>query len=342
MQLRDLLIERYQSGPGTPTGRTTLLDAALDYLRKGWSVIPLKGKRPTIVWSTFQNVRPDESQIRAWFSISKLTGIGIVTGRISNMFVLDVDPKKGGQESLGRLQMKCGTLPDTLRVRTGGGGQHFYFCMPQGIEIRNAADLQGYPGLDIRGNGGYVAAPPSKHPSGKRYRWDTSGAEDPAEAPQWLIDLVGADHPQAGVRQSDTSYPPAKIGPIVEGCGFIRHCRDDAGTLTEPPWYMMLSVVGRCEGGEKLAHEWSVSYPSYDPDETTEKLKHALSSPGPPTCSYISRNGGRETCLKCLHRGRIKSPIVLGSAGGGGAGADFIDIVVRRTDTGNGRALVKR
>ena len=298
MPLRNVMLARYESGPGTPTGRTTLLDAALDYLRKGWSAIPMKGKRPMVAWKPFQGGRAEESQIRQWFSASDPTGVGIVTGKISNIFVLDVDvgPEKAGQESLGRLQLDHGPLPDTLWVRTGGGGQHFYFRLPEGVEVRNATDLEGYPGLDIRGDGGYVVAPPSKHESGCLYEWIDSVVQEPAEAPPWLIDLVKTDHPQRGATQGDASYPPAKIDPIVEGCGFIAHCRDDAGTLSEQDWYSMLSIVGRCEDGEKLAHEWSRSYPTYDPVETDEKLKHALAAAGPRTCRDISRNGGREIC----------------------------------------------
>jgi hypothetical protein len=214
MPLRKALLARYQSGHDTIIEENSLLGAALYYFSKGWSVIPLRGKQSTVAWKKFEDTRAERGQVCEWFLSDAPTGVGIVTGAISNMFVLDVDPKNGGQESLGRLQMKYGTLPDTLRVRTGGGGQHFYFCMPQGVEVRNAADLQGYLGLDIRGNGGYVAAPPSKHPSGKRYKWDTSGAEEPVEAPQWLVDLVKEDRPQGDSSTTAVSLQQAKIEPM--------------------------------------------------------------------------------------------------------------------------------
>ena len=97
---------------------------------------------------------------------------------------------------------------------------------------------------------------------------------------------------------------------------------------------------GRCEGGEKLAHEWSKSFPAYDPAETDTKLKHALAAAGPPTCSYISRNGGRETCLKCPNRLRVKSPINLGSSGAGSSSPSVASSVERYTGrlSASGRA----
>ena len=109
------------------------------------------------------------------------------------------------------------------------------------------------------------------------------------------------------------SYPPADIAGIVEGCAWIRHCRDDAARLSEPEWYGMLSVIGHCENGPQLAHQWSCSYPNYSPGETAAKLEQALDRSGPVTCQYVETGLGQgRFCQTCPNRGRVRSPIVLG------------------------------
>src|SRR5690606_37935702 len=105
----------------------------------------------------------------------------------------------------------------------------------------------------------------------------------------------------------------ALIEPIVAACPWMRHCRDDAAWLPEPEWYAMLSIVGRCQNGEELAHEWSDPYPRYTEKETTKKLEHALTAAGPVTCARVEELTGGEWCRNCELRGLITSPIVLGN-----------------------------
>ncbi len=107
----------------------------------------------------------------------------------------------------------------------------------------------------------------------------------------------------------------AQIASIVGGCEWLRHCRDDAETLPEPEWFAMLSILGRCENGLELAHEWSSGYPEYDPAETEKKLQHVLKNSRPMTCSTIrGKAGGESYCAKCPHWKEIKSPISLGGS----------------------------
>jgi uncharacterized protein (DUF927 family) len=105
----------------------------------------------------------------------------------------------------------------------------------------------------------------------------------------------------------------AHIEPIVAACAWLRHCRDDSATLPEPEWYAMLSIVGRCQGGENLAHEWSQDYPGYSEWETEKKLEHALTAAGPVTCARVEELTGGEWCQNCELRGMITSPIVIGN-----------------------------
>src|SRR5262249_15398402 len=97
--------------------------------------------------------------------------IGIATGAISGLVVLDVDPRHGGDESLEQWKTRYGhDFLTTVTSCTGGGGWHLFYTHPgQSMQIKNKVGLA--PGLDIRGDGGYIVAPPSLHASGQRYAW---------------------------------------------------------------------------------------------------------------------------------------------------------------------------
>jgi putative DNA primase/helicase len=112
----------------------------------------------------------EPATILRWSSEWPNANVGIATGSKSGTFVLDVDPRNGGDESLEALQQDIGELPETVTVRTESGGRHFYFQFGDTDTFRNSASKLG-PGLDIRAEGGFVVAPPSLHISGNRYAW---------------------------------------------------------------------------------------------------------------------------------------------------------------------------
>lgn len=110
-------------------------------------------------------------------------------------------------------------------------------------------------------------------------------------------------------------FSPVSIAPIMDGCAWLRHCRDDADKLPEPEWYQMLTVVARCRDAEELAHNLSSPYPNYSRQETAEKLAHAVSdSKGPVTCAYVENSLGFAGCSSCQSRARVKSPISITTA----------------------------
>jgi Bifunctional DNA primase/polymerase, N-terminal/Primase C terminal 1 (PriCT-1) len=176
--------------PNTVRGKDmSVAAAAAEFLKRCWSVLPVRAhdKRPLIAWEPLQSARPSAGDLNDWFRRWPDANIGIVTGEISNLIVVDVDPKHGGEHSLERLQQRFGSLPSTVESETGGGGRHLYFAHP-GIVCRNRAGLA--QGIDLRGDGGYVVAPPSVHPSGRRYVW--AFGRSPAEMslaplPRWLM-----------------------------------------------------------------------------------------------------------------------------------------------------------
>lgn len=145
---------------------TSLPDAAVSFVSRGWPVIPLTGKLPAIPWKEFQHRLPTGEELFAWFTPTKNapTGIGIITGKLSRLVVVDCD----SSEDAVFWTTKYASSP--LVVATGGGGVHLYYEMPAGSEVRNRQRLFGRA-IDLRGEGGYVTAPPSTHPSGAQYVW---------------------------------------------------------------------------------------------------------------------------------------------------------------------------
>lgn len=203
------------------------IETALHYASLGWAVLPINhmtpqgqcycgkpldapkhspGKHPYAPFAPngLHSASSDSATISKWFS-SMPFNIGIATGTISGIWVLDIDGDEGAAV-LARLEEKHGKLPDTLRAQTGGGGRHYYFCMPTGVEIRNSEKKIGTC-IDVRGTGGYAVAPGSNHISGKPYEWEN--CEQPSldklvDAPEWLLTLI--------VAASRTSDPWAPKG----------------------------------------------------------------------------------------------------------------------------------
>jgi hypothetical protein len=170
------------------------LAAALHYLARGWSIVPLRprDKKPFIRWEQFQGAFPSEADVFGWLQRWPDANVGIVTGSISKLIVLDIDPKHGGDDSLEHLVRRFGPIAATVEARTGGGGRHLYFEYP-GYPVRNRVGFR--QGIDLRGEGGYVVAPPSVHPSGERYTWLPGHSPEErrlAPLPGWLVTATSA------------------------------------------------------------------------------------------------------------------------------------------------------
>lgn len=136
---------------------TDTYEWAIKYQQHGYSIIPVgKDKKPLIDWKKYQSEKATKEQVEEWFKGDTPPGIGIVTGKISNVTVVDVE--KGGEWR---------DLPTTMTAKTGGGGYHLYYKYAEGVG--NSVRIR--PLTDIRGDGGYVVAPPSGHSSGGMYEW---------------------------------------------------------------------------------------------------------------------------------------------------------------------------
>lgn len=184
-----------------------LLKHAQWYARHGLRVFPCKPKEKVPATAHgCKDATTEPGQIAAWWDGIHLFNIGIATG--GGLVVLDVDVNhyagKYGDETLAELEAQHGPLPDTWTCLTGGGGVHYYFaCDDPALTVGTGFA----PGLDYRGAGGYVVAPPSRHESGGDYEWEA--AHTPHNAPlaplpDWLHTLMlkGRERPSEPRREA--------------------------------------------------------------------------------------------------------------------------------------------
>jgi hypothetical protein len=167
-------------------------EAALRYAAVGWPVFPVRtGGKVPLTPHGCKDASTDPAFIRAWWQRHPTANLGIATGPGSGLLVVDVDPAPGGYASLARLEAGHGALA-TLEAGTPAGGAHLYLAYPSGRQLGNSAGRLG-PGLDTRGAGGYVVAPPSRRSEGP-YVWSVD--PDPVmPAPAWLVDLLDPPPP---------------------------------------------------------------------------------------------------------------------------------------------------
>ena len=195
-----------------------LLEAALGYAANGFPVFPLNGKRPALanVGAKYSAATTDPYRIREWWGgLYANCNIGIPAGPKSGFWVLDLDSKAdaNGVNSLNEIVARHGRLPDTA-VQITGSGRHLLFRWSE-RGIRNSTGKVG-PGIDTRGDGGYIVASPSVHPENKRnYVWSGGRPPLPSEirdAPSWLEDLaIGIKEENSWV-SAEREPPPVGIG----------------------------------------------------------------------------------------------------------------------------------
>lgn len=165
---------------------TPMLEIARSYVKNGLSVIPLrfKDKKPSIEsWAEYQKRPPTEEELKVWFDNGTPQNIGIVTGRVSGIAVLDFDTPEAIEIARRNGMPVC-------PIAKTGKGYHGYFLYQDGI--RNFQKRVDLPGIDLRGQGGYVVAPGSVHSTGERYKWVKGrqlGEVELAPLPDWVLPL---------------------------------------------------------------------------------------------------------------------------------------------------------
>ena len=218
-----------------------MLVAALGYAEQGIAVFPVHnpqldgscscgdkgcgtsaGKHPR-TYNGLKAATTDREQISSWWSAWPEANIGIPTGAINSIVIIDVDGADG-EASLRRMTDKNGPLPATKRVKTGKGYQ-LYFTHPGGKVKSKAPLCAEYPRVDSRGDGGYVVAPPSLHYSGVRYALDETMPSALADVPAWLLELINGKQTrtrQDGVAANDAISEGSRNTTLASMAGSMR------------------------------------------------------------------------------------------------------------------------
>ena len=136
--------------------KETKLNAALTYATRGWRVFPVRADKTPLTAHGFKDASTDADQIREWWAAHPDANIAVATGPESGLVVFDVDvrPGKDGTEAAKDLG-----LTSSCRASTPSGGVHYYFRHPK-VAVPCRVGLR--PGLDVKGDRGYVLIPPSR------------------------------------------------------------------------------------------------------------------------------------------------------------------------------------
>jgi Bifunctional DNA primase/polymerase, N-terminal len=160
------------------------------------------GKHPRVIKDVQEHGHLDArpaAELLALISELRYRPINLGIVPAADMLVLDIDPRNGGPATLRSLEARCGPLPPTLGVYTGGGGEHRWWQVEHpvgsGSSVRRVSSIG--PGLDIKHAGGLLVAPPSVHLTGRRYAW-TNRRHPPAQCPAWLDEISRKQQTNSG------------------------------------------------------------------------------------------------------------------------------------------------
>lgn len=246
-----------QGQTDTTLDRIDLLRAAIRLTERGFHIFPVHSVRAGAICSCgsphcgrvgkhprtrngLKDATTDPKQIVQWWTEWPDANIGLVPW-LSGHVVLDIDPRNGGTESLAELETKYGTLPDTARVFTGGGGLHIYFSLPTGIDRVPSRLLRN--GVELKAQGTYVLAPPSSHLSvwlnaapeqcGPGYCWDAALGDHMVDAPYWMVEA-----PPPGKVYDKKGRPPIEgvLGAAFVHAGMAGRMLGEDKQAVQCPW----------------------------------------------------------------------------------------------------------
>jgi hypothetical protein len=216
-----------------------LLAAALAYAARGWAVFPAKRDKTPWTPNGFTDATTDPDRIRFYWRQHPTADVAIATGAISGIVVLDDDTGKGGARGRIELERRIGKLPPTFEVLTGGGGRHLYFAHP-GVEVRCSAGKFA-TAIDVRGDGGYVIAPPSTHKSGRVYK-----LLHERELARWPAPLLNGDNGQQAAEPLAAVTPIGRIDTdLTSLAGSMRR----RGASEEAIYAALVQTLAQCEPG---------------------------------------------------------------------------------------------
>lgn len=221
------------------SNNNALLESALEYAARGWPVFPLHNPigewqcscgRPTEppeksarvegvdycssvakhprTKNGLKDATTDEAQIRQWWQRWPNANIGLPTGALT-FVVIDVDPRHGGDDSIQGLFEEFGRPEKVVCAKTGGGGEHLLFAHP-GFKVKNNQSGKIGQGIDVRGDGGYIAAAPSRHASGGFYQWTIQPNGTLPTLPAWLVEIMTREA-ESIAAPADPNYQPPQV-----------------------------------------------------------------------------------------------------------------------------------
>ncbi|NCD26055.1 MAG: bifunctional DNA primase/polymerase [Deltaproteobacteria bacterium] len=233
--------------------RQALKSAALSVAGKGKPVFPCNIKKHPMTEHGYLDATTDTDTINEMFSRPGVAGIGMPTGPVSGLLVIDRDRKNGvdGIAACKDLEADLGPLPETLQQRTGSGGDQLFFTYPAGAEIPCSAGKIG-PGIDVRSAGGYVIIPPSRNEAGV-YVW--LNRLRPAPLPQaWIDHLARKPRPEQRPCPRILATLSTRYGAVA----LERECRELASMSPDSGRNVRLNeaayVIGQLVGGGEIEH----------------------------------------------------------------------------------------
>lgn len=224
--------EQLMSGHSPPTDLVApeaMQEAALAHARLGFRIFPVspRDKRPLVKgWGS--EASAEETQVSAWWSRWPHAMIGLPTGAANGLWVLDldVDAEKGldGNTSFMELEVAHGAIDIDVCATTPRGGTHLFFRWDAAHPVHNSVGGHGgvAPGIDVRGEGGFVVIAPSVRDDARAYAWVNAplGEADLTDAPDWLYALMekpvlSKSPPSAGEAKSISSCPAPTDDPLI-------------------------------------------------------------------------------------------------------------------------------
>jgi P4 family phage/plasmid primase-like protien len=271
-----------------------MLSAALEYAAMGCEVFPAPpGEKKSYKAEKYSGAKwgktNDPKIIRQDFRKWPNANVAIVTGVTSGIFVIEADTTEGhgvdGLASISELEVEHGTFPVTRMAISPSGSIHRYYRHPgAGIKIWNSDSLIA-PGVDIRGDGGMVIAPPSIKPGVGAYKWLND--EPVADAPEWLIEAASKTKQQKSNEQAASD--------AFEDCGTDTDLEADpdliAAALEYIPnadvsweeWNRLAMAAWRAAKGSFVAFaafdQWSRKSSKYDAKDTWTKWNALFKCP---------------------------------------------------------------
>jgi Bifunctional DNA primase/polymerase, N-terminal/AAA domain/Primase C terminal 2 (PriCT-2) len=259
--------------------------SALHYAEHGWSVFPVPvGKKKCHRSAEHSGGRrwgatTDTDEIRQDWGRWPLAGVGIPTGSENGFWVVEADTLAGGHVADGLASMRAleaehGKLPDTRQAQSPSGSMHYYFKYPAGIEIRNTASEIG-PGIDVRGEGGMVLAPPSRVPGRGSYVWIDYEREI-LDAPPWLIERANAAN-TPGERTANLELTADEA--VIAAAMAVIPNNDDSFDAWNRVGMAIFAATDGSGGGFQIFDEWSRKWEGYDANDTADRWAAYEASP---------------------------------------------------------------